>query len=167
MSAYHPLVLHVCFVAQDHSLNVLIGMLIWFQKKIKVIISFSNQPMFRSHVAILSKLLASVMSYTNIIPLSEEVTMTMLSQMYPMKIETTYPWHPCSKRWWLCETVPDEQETRVICGKSKPVCTWPAVSQIWSLIFFPLSSMVLILKSIPMVAICVVLKVSSVILRSR
>ena len=40
-------------------------------------------------------------------------------------------------------------------------CTWPAVSHIWSLIFFPLSSMVLILKSIPIVEMKVVLKASS------
>ena len=37
----------------------------------------------------------------------------------------------------------------------------PAVSQIWSLIFFPLSSMVLILKSMPIVEMKVVLKASS------
>jgi uncharacterized membrane protein len=35
------------------------------------------------------------------------------------------------------------------------------VSQIWSFIFFPLSSMVLILKSIPIVEMKVVLKASS------
>lgn len=37
----------------------------------------------------------------------------------------------------------------------------PAVSHICSLIFFPLSSMVLILKSMPIVEINVVLKASS------
>ena len=45
--------------------------------------------------------------------------------------------------------------------------SWPAVSQIWSLIFLPLSSIVLILKSIPIVEIKVVLKASSENLQTK
>ena len=39
-------------------------------------------------------------------------------------------------------------------------CSWPAVSQIWSLTRFPSSSIVLILKSIPIVVMNVEEKLS-------
>ena len=46
-------------------------------------------------------------------------------------------------------------------------CSWPAVSQIWSLTFLPPRCTVLILKSIPIVVMNVEEKVSLAYLNSR